>query len=117
MEAKVGTLTLPQRPRTVRLPWVIAIAEGLIIVALAITLLAVQRGRNGALTSAQSSRAVFVSHADAAKALGASSIAYGITGTGPGLAHAGASTVPSITGTGPGLVQVAENSGTESGAN
>jgi hypothetical protein len=117
MEAKIGTLARPQRGQTTRLPWVIAIAEALIIVALAITVFAVQLGRTGGLTPGQSSRAVSLSHGDAVKAIGASSIAYGITGTGPGLARAGVSTVPSITGTGPGLVQVAEDSGAESGAN
>lgn len=117
MEAKVGSIALPQRGRNVGLPWVVAIAEALIIVALAIAVVVVQLDRNGALTSAQRSRAVLLSHADAAKAVGAASISYGITGTGPGLARLAAPAVPAITGTGPGLVQVAENSGTEAGAN
>lgn len=121
MEAKVGSITLPQRGRAVRLPWAIAIAEGLIILALAITVVTVQLGRNGTMTSAQPSRALFLSHADAAQTVGAASIGYGISGTGPGLARMAALTpyalvapmygTPAtrgvVTGTGPGLLEVA----------
>lgn len=116
MDARLATVTLPRARRTRSLPWAIAAVEGLIIVVLAAGMFVVRVG-GASITTPQPRPGLVLPHAAAAETVGNASIAYGITGTGPGLARiadivrhdlaaVGYGTPSIVTGTGPGLVEI-----------
>jgi hypothetical protein len=109
MDARTGTITLPQRADT-RLPWAVAIFEALLIAALLVAILVVKEG-SPSTTANPGFVPQVLSHEAAVQFVGSDYAQYGITGTGPALSLVGtwsqpAAAVP-VTGTGPGLVHVA----------